>query len=118
MPRVLLVDNDTSVRRALARTLGLAGFDVASFESVQALLDAGGVARDACLLLDVDMPGVNGVDLKKALVRAGRDVPTIFITASGREGLHAQLAALEPVAVLHKPFNKEDLLHALDRAFA
>ena len=52
------------------------------------------------------------------LVESGRDRPTIFMTASGRVGLEAQLARLGPVAVLHKPFNKVELLEALGRAFA
>jgi len=118
MARVLLVDNDASLRRALVRTMQLAGFEVEQFASVESLLAAGATEREACLVLDVDMPGVGGVEFKRALMQAGRDRPTVFITASGREGLEADLARLAPVAVLHKPFDKEDLLQALGRAFA
>lgn len=116
LSRVLLVDSDASLRRALARALRLAGFDVEPFASVEALLAFGSVEQAACLVLDVDMPGVGGIEFKRALIASGRDRPTVFMTASGHEGLNAQLALLDPVAVLHKPFNKEDLLDALGRA--
>ena len=115
---MLLVDNDASLRRALARTMQHAGFEVEAFASVEALLQAGAVERDACLVLDIDMPGAGGMALSQALVDSGRDRPTVFITASEREGLDAQLAALSPVAVLRKPFNTKDLLDALGRACA
>jgi FixJ family two-component response regulator len=119
MRRILLIDNDASLRRALARLMRLAGFEVESFASVEALLESGSLDHhEGCLVLDVDMPGAGGIEFKQALVEAGRDRPTVFITASEREGLDAQLARLHPVAVLRKPFTKEDLLEALDLAFA
>lgn len=116
--RVLLVDSDDSLRRALVRTIQRAGFEVASFASVEAVLASGAIEGGACLLLDVDMPGVGGIEFKRALVTSGRDRPTVFMTASEREGLEDQLAQLAPVAVLHKPFSNKDLLEALGRAFA
>ena len=115
---VLLVENDASVRRALTRTMQHAGLDVQSFASAEALLASGALEADARLVLDVDMPGIGGAELRQALIESGRDRPTIFITASEREGLDAQLARLAPVAVLRKPFNNEDLLAALGRACA
>jgi FixJ family two-component response regulator len=114
---VLLVDRDASLRRALARAMRLAGFEVEPFATIEALLAFGAIERAACLVLEVDMPGVGGIEFKQALMASGRDRPTVFMTASGRDGLDAQLARLGPVAVLHKPFNKEDLLDALARAF-
>ncbi len=116
MHRVLLVDNDDSLRRALVRMLQRAGFEVQAFGSAEALLEAGAARTDACLVLDVDLPGASGVELKQALQRSGRDMPTVFITASWREDLITQLAALSPVAVLHKPFGNEALIEALGRA--
>lgn len=115
---MLLVENDPSVRRALTRTMQYAGFEVESFASAEALLASGVLEADASLVLDVDMPGIGGAELRQALIESGRDRPTIFITASEREGLDAQLSRLSPVAVLRKPFNKEELLEALARAFA
>jgi FixJ family two-component response regulator len=113
---VLLVDDDESLRRALARTIRLAGFEVDAFGSVEALLSKGVPDRDACLVLDVDMPGVGGIEFKRALTEAGRDVPTIFITALEPGEVGKPLAAFAPVAVLYKPFDKKDLLEAIGRA--
>ncbi|MCZ7565789.1 MAG: response regulator [Burkholderiales bacterium] len=114
--RVLLVDDDESLRRALARAVRLAGFDVATFASVEALIAHGMPERDACLVLDVDLPGISGIALKQALADANRDLPVIFITALDARDVDAQLARLEPVAVLYKPFEKGALLAAIERA--
>jgi FixJ family two-component response regulator len=107
---VLLVDDDDSLRRALARSIRLAGFEVEAFPSVEALVAYGVPERDACLVLEVDLPGIGGIELKQTLAAAGRDLPTIFITALEP----AQVGA--PLAVLYKPFDKKDLLEAIGRA--
>jgi FixJ family two-component response regulator len=114
--RVLLVDDDDSVRRALARAIRQAGHDVEAFESVDALLARGLPERDASLVLDVNMPGVGGIAFKQALAAAGRDLPTIFITALEPSKVSEALATLAPVAVLYKPFHDQDLLEAIGRA--
>lgn len=113
---MLLVDDDDSLRRALARTIRMAGFEVEAFASAEALLARGVPARNACLVLDLDLPGIGGIELKRALVDADRDLPTIFITALDPAEVAEPLAALAPVAVLYKPFSKEDLLEAIGRA--
>jgi FixJ family two-component response regulator len=66
-------------------------------------------------VLDVDLPGIGGIEFKRTLVEAGRDLPTIFITALEPTEVGAPLAALAPVAVLYKPFNKKALLEAIGR---
>ena len=113
---MLLVDDDASLRRALARTIRHAGFEVEAFASVEALLAHGVPECGACLVLDVDLPGIGGIELKRTLVAADRDLPTIFITALAPAEVDAPLSALAPVAVLYKPFNKEDLVAAIGRA--
>lgn len=113
---VLLVDDDDSLRRALARTIRLAGFEIETFESVEALLAQGVPEEHACLVLDVDLPGIGGIEFRRTLADAGRDVPTIFITGLEPADVTESLAALAPVAVLYKPFNKDDLLAAIGRA--
>jgi FixJ family two-component response regulator len=113
---VLIVDDDDLLRRALARTVRLAGFEVEAFRSVDALLAHGVPERDACLVLDVDLPGIGGIELKRTLAEAGRDLPTIFITALEPAEVGEPLAALAPLAVLYKPFDKEALLEAIGRA--
>ena len=114
--RVLLVEDDASLRRALARAMRLAGFEVEAYAAVEMLLTCGTAVQHACLVLDVDMPGIGGIEFKEALIMSGRDRPTVFMTSSVHGGLNAQLARLHPVAVLYKPFSKEDLLDALHRA--
>jgi len=113
--RVLLVDDDDSLRRALARTLRLAGYDVDAYRSADELTQANACCADACLVLDVNLPGTSGIDFRRALEASGMHLPTIFITALDRED-SAALASLAPVAVLHKPFRNEELLSAIDRA--
>ena len=116
--RVLLVDDDDSLRRAVSRTIRLAGFAVDAFSSAEALLAQGVTERDVCLVLDVDLPGMGGMELKRTLLDSGRDLPTIFITALEPSQVSGPLAALAPIAVLFKPFDKKDLLDAIDRACA
>ena len=102
----------------MTRTIRLAGFAVDAFSSAEALLAQGVTERDACLVLDVDMPGMGGMELKRTLIDSGRDLPTIFITALEPSQVSGPLATLGPIAVLYKPFDKEDLLDAIERACA
>lgn len=113
---MLLVDDDESLRRALARTIRRGGFEVEAFESAEALMAHGVPDCGACLVLDVDLPGIGGIEMKQSLVAEGRDLPTIFITALQTEDVGEPLARFSPVAVLFKPFNKEQLLAAIERA--
>jgi FixJ family two-component response regulator len=113
---VLLVDDDDSLRRALVRTIRLAGYSVDGYASAEALIAAGVPERDACLVLDVNMPGISGIAFKRALVEAGRDLPTIFITALEPRDVSDPVAALAPVAVLYKPFTHGELIGAIGRA--
>lgn len=113
---VLLVDDDASMRRALARTIRLAGFDVEVFASAESLLARGVCDCDACVVLDIDLPGIDGIACKQQLDAQGRHLPTVFVTALPASDVRASLATVESMAVLHKPFNQEDLLEAIGRA--
>jgi FixJ family two-component response regulator len=118
VPRVnvLLVDDDESLRRALQRAIRLGGFTVEAYPSVDALFAHGLPGRGSCLVLDVDLPAISGIDLKRSLVEAHLDLPTIFITALEPSKVNDVLIAFEPVAVLYKPFDKAALMDALRRA--
>ena len=113
---MVLVDDDDSLRGALVRMIRMAGFDVQDFCSVEALLASGLPEHDACLVLDVDLPGMSGIEFRQSLAAAGHELPTIFITALEPAEVSEPLAAFSPVAVLYKPFSKEDLLQAIGRA--
>ena len=115
---VLLVEDDASLRRALARTIRLASYKVEAFESVEALLAHGVPAQGACLVLDVGLPGIGGIAFKRTLIQTGHDLPAIFITALEPGEVSEALAALRAVAVLYKPFNKHELVEAIRQAQA
>ena len=90
--------------------------------TVASQLPAGGVLPwvnpGGSEVVSVNLPGIGGITLKRTLVEAGRDLPTIFITALEPQDVNAALAALAPVAVLYKPFTHEALLEAIERACA
>jgi FixJ family two-component response regulator len=111
---VLVVDDDASVRRALSRLLRSFGFEVRAYASAKALLADGPPAEAACLVVDVRMPDVGGVELCEQLHAAGRELPTVFVTAHGTEGL--QSLALHGAPVLQKPVAAERLLEAIAAA--
>lgn len=94
----------------------LAAFEVEAFASVQQLLASAAVEKAACLVLDADSPGAGGIGFERELIESAHDLPTILMTACAPERPSLQLAALHPVAVLHKPFGTEALLEALRRA--
>lgn len=114
--RIVLIDDDDSLRRALGRTIRLAGYDVQAFRSADDFTRFGGCHAGDCLVLDINLPGTSGIEFRRALAAAGSNPPTIFITALDREDTEPALAGLAPVAVLRKPFTNEDLLGAIGRA--
>jgi len=110
--RILVVDDDDSVCRALARLLRSFGFDVTTFGSAAALLAAGVPADTACLVADVRMPGMGGVELCEQLHAAGQELPTVFITAHGTEDMRSLMLRRYPV--LEKPVASDRLVQAIE----
>jgi FixJ family two-component response regulator/signal transduction histidine kinase len=115
---VHLVDDDPSMRRALERQLQSAGHRVESFASAQAYLDHAPAPGAACLVSDVRMPGLSGLDLQATLVRAGRDLPTVFISGHGDIPMSVRAMKAGAVGFLSKPFTRGELLAAVDEALA
>jgi len=114
---VILVDDDDSLRRALARTIRLAGFDVAAYRSAEELLVHEVPAGDVCMVVDINLPGLGGIALKHTLALAGCVPPTVFITALPAAEMPDSLRALTtPSPVLHKPFSNEMLIDAIEHA--
>jgi FixJ family two-component response regulator len=111
--RIVLVDDDDSLRRALARTLHRAGYDVEAYRSAEDVAAANPCWSDACLVLDVDLPGMDGIAFRHRLAVAGRDVPTVYITALDAGEMRLRLAG--SATILHKPFRNDELLLAIDR---
>ncbi len=113
---MIVVDDDASVRRALRTQLQILGFNVLDFQSAEEFLTSEFPTGDACLLLDVYMPGMNGVELCRSLAASGRHLPTILI--SGRDDRHTRqvMRDANPIASLLKPFDEAKLLRAIRKA--
>ena len=118
-PTVFLVDDDASVRRALTRLIKSAGYEVQSFASARDFLDASpSPAGAACLVLDVRMPGLSGIDLQRELGLTNRILPIIFITGYGDVPTTVKAMKAGAVDFLPKPVRDTDLLRAIDQALS
>ena len=113
---VVLADDDAPLLRALARLVSLGGFRPLVFSRPGDVLRARLPKRRGCLVLDLFMPGMDGVELFRALRAAGNRLPVVLIT--GRQDEHSQtlIGQIEPVAVLYKPFAVSELLRAIAHA--
>ena len=115
---VFVIDDDASVRRALERLLRSAGYRVRTFASAREFLECDESDDPGCIVLDVRMPGVGGLDLYEALVAAGRDVSVVFITGHGDVPMAVKAMRAGAVDFLAKPFGDDALLEAVARAIA
>ena len=111
-----VVDDDTSVRIATGRLIRSLGFKVEMFTSGEEFLHLGRLQETCCLVLDVHMPGMSGLQLQSHLVAAGYQIPTIFITAYPDERARTRALRAGALDFLYKPFREEALLSAIDLA--
>lgn len=110
---VFLVDDEPSVLKAIARLLRASGFNVETFRSPQEFLDGYDPNTTGCLVLDVAMPGLSGLDLQEALCSKAIELPIIFLTARGDIPMSVQAMKRGAVDFLQKPANDEELLEAI-----
>jgi FixJ family two-component response regulator len=115
---VFVVDDEPSVRRSLARLLRAAGYRVEIFASAAEFLRAAPVEAVGCLVLDVQMPDLNGLELQQALGAADRRLPIVFITGHGDIPMSVRAMKAGAMDFLSKPFDAKDLLAAIERALA
>jgi FixJ family two-component response regulator len=113
---VSVVDDDESVRESLPDLLRECGFAVEAFASAEAFLLSECIGQTQCLLLDIAMPGMSGLELQRELTRRRHAIPIVFITAHGDETDRPRLLAQGAVACLFKPFSETALLEALHAA--
>jgi FixJ family two-component response regulator len=113
---IIVVDDDTSIRRALRRQLQILGFNVLDFESAEEFLASEIPTGDACLLLDVYMPGMTGVALCHKMAASGRHLPTILISGRDDQQTRKAMRDANPIASLLKPFDEKSLLRAIRKA--
>lgn len=114
---ISIVDDDESVREAVRSLLKSVGYRAEVFTSAEEFLRSGRPHETSCLILDVLMPGMGGLELQRRLAAAGSSIPVIFITAhAGDREARTQALAAGAVVFLGKPFSEESLLSAVQTA--
>jgi FixJ family two-component response regulator len=113
---VAIVDDDSAVRRALSRLLGASTIRAQSFASAREFLDSLALSVPDCLILDLQMPEMTGLELQRELVRLGTRIPTIVITAHNEAGLRERCLAAGATAYLVKPLDATELLASISSA--
>jgi FixJ family two-component response regulator len=113
---VLVVDDDVSVREALGSLIRSAGLRVQAFASAQEFLARAQVDAPSCLVLDVQLPGLSGLDLQKRMAQADLEIPIVFITGHGDIPMSVRAMKAGAVEFLTKPLADHDLLEAIQQA--
>jgi FixJ family two-component response regulator len=116
VPLIAIIDDDDSLRNSLENLIRSFGFRAQGFPSAEAFLSWRQAPETVCLILDVRMPGMNGLDLQRQMITRNWRVPIVFITSHADH--HAEARAFEDgaVAFLYKPCRDEDLLNAIEAA--
>jgi two-component system, LuxR family, response regulator FixJ len=115
---VCIVDDDPDVRDSLQMLLGRSGFRILAFESARAFLQAGVKAQDTCVIADIRMPEMDGLELQLEINRAIPGLPVIIMTGHGDVPMAVQAMKAGAIEFLEKPFEKGALMGALESAFA
>jgi two-component system response regulator FixJ len=116
VPVVFVVDDDEAVRNATRMLLQSVGLAVETFDSADRFLASADVARHGCLVLDIRMPGMSGLELQEKLAARNATLPIIFITGHGDVPMAVQAMRRGAVDFLEKPFRDQDLLDRIQRA--
>ena len=116
MPVIAIVDDNDSFRRATMSFIRSLGYAVVQFASAEAFLKSGRLHETDCLISDVHMPDMNGVELQGKLIAQGYHLPIIFVTAFPEIKARAQALAAGAIGFLAKPFNDEMLIACLNKA--
>ena len=109
-------DDDATMRQSLKNLVGSVGLRVEAFASAQEFLRSKLTDVPACLVLDVRLPGLSGLDLQKRMVEAGIEIPIVFITGHGDIPMTVRAMKAGAVEFLTKPFRDQDLLDAIQQA--
>ena len=117
-PLVAIVDDDQSIRNATRDLLKAAGFSTATFEDAESFLGSASRASTACLVADMRMPGMSGLELYKALLASGDGIPTVIITAHPEELAQSRAREAGITCYLSKPFAPDDLVECVREALA
>ena len=115
---VIVVDDNSDFLKSVARLLTVHGFAVQTFTSAEALLDNSDVQTAACLLLDIHLGGISGIELQRRLAALGSNCPVIFMTAKDDDATRKEAADAGCITYLRKPFAPQLLLDAIRKAAA
>jgi len=113
--RILVAEDDVSVRRAISRLLRIAGFDTDEFESAEDVLTSDRANVADCIVADIHLPGMTGLELVDRLRRQRERMPAVFVTAFDAPGLRGEALQHLGTAYLTKPFEGTDLLDAIQK---
>ena len=117
-PTICIVDDDDSVRKALGRLVRAAGYKADAFESAEDFLAGGRMDLSSCLILDVHLPGMNGLELQTAMKSESQDLPIIFISAFSNPAARSSAIATGAIDFLPKPLDTDRLLTTIERAIS
>jgi len=117
-PLVAIVDDDESLRDATSNLLQAAGFSTATFADAESFLNAAGRPRAACVVADMRMPGMSGLELHQHLAASGAPTPTVLITAYASDATRSRAREAGIVCCLAKPFAPDELLECVREALA
>ena len=113
---IAIVDDDFSAREGLSSLIRSTGFEVETFASAQEFLARHGAEAPSCLVLDLQLPGLSGLDLQKRMAAAGLEIPIVFLTGHGNIPASVQAMKAGAVEFLTKPFDEQALLRAIQEA--
>jgi FixJ family two-component response regulator len=115
---VIVVDDNAGLLKSVARLLAYHGIDCRMFASAEALLESDSVQTATCLLLDIHLGGISGIELQRRLAASGSKWPVIFMTANDDEATRNEPMDAGCIAYLRKPFAQDVLLNAISKAVA
>jgi FixJ family two-component response regulator len=110
---VIVVDDNPAFLKSVARLLSVHGFVVRTFDSAEALLDSDAPGTATCMLLDIHLGGISGIELRRRLAASGSDCPVIFMTAIDDDATRGEAQDAGCIAYLKKPFAPQSLLDAI-----
>ncbi len=113
---IAIVDDDDVVREAMKSLMRSLGYNVSTFGSAEEFLNSEQISRTSCLITDLHMPGLSGLDLQDRLIATGHRFPIIFITGYPDENVRAHAMKAGAIGFLSKPFNNDDLLGYIETA--
>ena len=116
MGRIAIIDDDLLVRQSLGDCMESAGYAVESFDSAEEFLASGSARKAACLIVDVQLPGITGLELQDRLSGADSRVPIVFVSAQGTRANREKAISRGATGFLSKPFRRDDLVRLVDAA--